>query len=319
MSADPPGDPQDGDEPEAFSLERLPPRMRRIADALTRRWPGRVTLASARSFARLEIFDRSMTIAAQFFTSVFPLLIILSVSFGSGDSERFSEWLNLPPDTRKVVDDAVNTTDSTGSYFLISVLIVLASGTSLSRAMSRAFANIWDLSKPKSKVRSAWRWVAVLAIFSTFLVVSPSIPGLAQEIPPSPTLSLLVLQSLSFLAVSGLVPWILLEGRVSIRMLVPGALLFMIVLDLSRPLIQFYLPRAIASSAEHYGTIGVAFAYISFLYMVSFGYLGCVTLGSVIARDDGWFGRLIRGEKLRRPKPDSTGQDLSGAPGAVEH
>ncbi len=296
-----PEEAEEPDPPELFSLERLSPRMRALVEKMTRRWPGRIGLASARAFARLEIFDRSMTIAAQFFTSVFPLLIILSVSLSEENSDHLADWLNLPAETKGLVDDAVTSAASTSPYWFLSLLIVLASGTSLSRALTRAFAKIWNVPKPKSKVRSAWRWLAVLAIFSSFLVFSPLIPTITTGIPPSPTVWRVVLSSLSFLAISGVVPWILLEHRVTLRMLAPGALLFAILLVSCRPLIHAYLPRALESSADHYGTIGVAFAFITFLYMVFFGYLGCATLGSVLARDDGWLGRLIRGEKLRRP------------------
>ena len=63
------------------ALGRLPPRLRRWVAWLLSRYPGRILLGTAATCIRIELFDRSMTIAAQFFTSVLPLLI-LAVSWG---------------------------------------------------------------------------------------------------------------------------------------------------------------------------------------------------------------------------------------------
>ena len=41
-------------------------------------WPGRTVLRSLQAFTRVELFDRSMTVAAQLFTSIFPILILLA-------------------------------------------------------------------------------------------------------------------------------------------------------------------------------------------------------------------------------------------------
>jgi membrane protein len=47
-----------------------------------------------------------------------------------------------------------------------------------------------------------------------------------------------------------------------------------------------WLPHALDSSADRYGSIGVAFTY-----------LAASVLGQVIATDTGWFGQWIRGER----------------------
>jgi membrane protein len=55
-----------------------------------------------------------------------------------------------------------------------------------------------------------------------------------------------------------------------------------------------YLPRALRSSADRYGTIGVAFTYIGWLYVVAFCLLLAVVFGYVLAHDEGPLGRWIR-------------------------
>jgi membrane protein len=49
------------------------------------------------------------------------------------------------------------------------------------------------------------------------------------------------------------------------------------------------------SSADRYGTIGVAFTYIGWLYVLAFCLLMTAILGQVVAQDEGALGRLIRG------------------------
>jgi membrane protein len=64
-----------------------------------------------------------------------------------------------------------------------------------------------------------------------------------------------------------------------------------------RPVAAAYLPRSLETSAERYGSIGVAFAYLTFLYILSFVLLAAAAVGQVIASDEGRLGRHIRGER----------------------
>jgi len=72
-----------------------------------------------------------------------------------------------------------------------------------------------------------------------------------------------------------------------------------------RPVGSIYLPLALQSSAERYGTIGVAFTYIGWLYVVAFCLLLAATAGHVVGRDEGALGRLIRGAR-RAPHGDDS-------------
>ena len=92
----------------------------------------------AATVARIELFDRSMSVAAQFFTSVFPILILTATWVGSA-SDQMAETLDMPKETREVLDSALQDS-STTSFGVIGALIVLISATSLSRALTRAFA-----------------------------------------------------------------------------------------------------------------------------------------------------------------------------------
>ena len=50
--------------------------LHRMLTWLRSRWFGRIVVNGLGALVRLDMFDRSMTVAAQFFTSVFPILIL---------------------------------------------------------------------------------------------------------------------------------------------------------------------------------------------------------------------------------------------------
>jgi membrane protein len=287
----------------ADRIDRLPRWLRAVVLRLMRRWPGRIALRSAAALRRIEIFDRAMTIAAQFFTSVFPLLILLALWLGPGGTRKVSTELDLPAQTQNVVQKAIEGNTET-AFGLVGLLVVLVSGTSLSRALTRAFATIWLQPRPKSRLRSAWRWVAVLTTLALFLVVARVAGTVADGVPPSPTGWRILLTFLVDFAVAIGVPWLLLEGKVPTRQIVPGALLFGSIMLWARPVAHAFLPHALDSSASHYGSIGVAFTYISYLYLLSWVFLATMTVGQVLASDEGSLGGWIRGDRgLFRKQP----------------
>jgi membrane protein len=99
------------------------------------------------------------------------------------------------------------------------------------------------------------------------------------------------------LAIGVFVPWILLAGELPTRRLVPGAAIFGLVMLFVRPASTVWLPRALESSADRYGSIGVAFTYLAWLYVVSFCFLVASVMGQVVTSDPGWFGQWIRGQR----------------------
>jgi membrane protein len=287
-------------------VERLPPRLRHVAQQLLSQWPGRILMRSSADLIRIELFDRAMTIAAQFFTSVFPLLIMLAVWLGNQNSDEIADAIDMPQQTQDVLDQALGQ-DGTAAFGVIGTLVVLISATSLSRALTRAFAVIWDLPRPKSRLVFAWRWLAVVLAMALSLVVVRAMDRFTNRIPP-PNFWELVVDAITDTAIAVFVPWVLLAGAVSARRLLPGAVLFALVMMAVRPSSALWMPRALDASAERYGAIGVAFSYITWLYVVAWCFLVAATVGQVIATDKGWFGAWVRGRPLDEVRPPPTGQ-----------
>jgi membrane protein len=284
-------------------LAHLPPRLQRVVEWLLSRWPGRIAIRTAATSIRIELFDRSMTIAAQFFTSVFPTLIMFATWIGGGSNE-IADALGIPEQTRSVLDEALDSNSDTATFGIIGTLIVLASATSLSRALTRAFSAIWGLPRPKTQLTYAWRWVAVVLALALALVTARALARYLSEIPP-PTFWQLAASLTMDLALGIFVPWILLAGEIPIRRLVAGASIFGLVMLLVRPASAVWLPRALDTSAECYGSIGVAFTYLAWLYVVAFCFLAASVMGQVVTTDSGWLGQRLQGQ----PQPATVEPD----------
>ena len=259
----------------------------------TPRWPARTILRSARAFTRVELFDRSMTVAAQLFTSLFPLLILLATWATRRDADRIADAVSMPEQSRKTLEDAVTAAGNT-AFGVVGLLVVLVSATGVSRALTRAFAMIWELPRPKSNPLSLWRWVAaVLGLVASLLAVR-GLGRLVEGVPPTGAWSAVVV-FLCDVGISLFVPWVLLAGVVRARLLVPGALIAAGVNLAVRPATLAWFPNALEESADRYGSIGVAFTYLAMLYSVALGFLATAIVGQVIATDPGRLGQWIRG------------------------
>lgn len=292
-----PADGPDSSQP-ADDTERGPSRLlvlwRRLVTWLLTHWPGRVVVRTAKSFNRVELFDRSMTIAAQLFTCIFPILILLATFATRRDSDRIADAVSMPEESRMLLEEAV-TAAGDAAFGIVGVVVVVVTATGVSRALTRAFAAIWELPRPKSSPRSVWRWIAVVLALAFSLLAVRGLGRVVSGVPPEAVWPTAVSIG-SDLAMAMFVPWILLSGLVRARLLLPGALIMALVMLAARPVIAAWLPEALETSADRYGSIGVAFTYLAMLYTVSFTLMATAILGQVIATDEGGLGRWIRAE-----------------------
>ena len=275
-------------------LAALPGWLRPRAALVLASWFGRLLLRCLTGFLQVQIFDRAMGLAAQAFTSIFPLLIIFGTILGAGQSNELADALDLPESSRRLLTDALDERGF-GTIGVLSLLIVLVSATGLARAMVRAYATVWNVGKVRSGVAAALRWLLVVILLSAFVIVSRAIGRLADD-SPFPLLTDTTTLLLADVGLTLLTPWLLLGFAVPARRLLPGALAFGLIMLAVRPAGHVYLPRALRSSSEHYGTIGLAFTYIGWLYVISFCLLAATVAGQVLAADPGLVGRVIRGE-----------------------
>jgi membrane protein len=274
-------------------LARLSPQTKRRLLWSVGNWPGRVTFRFATGLRHVQIFDRAMTIAAQMFTSVFPVIILGATLFGVDDASRAINGAGLSPEVDSVLTDVVSS-GGVGTFGVIGIIVVLISATSLSRAMTRAYDAIWRHGRTKLPPKATWRWLAAVMVLAVSVVASHKLISLVQQVPPPDFWGLLLIFAIPAF-VACFVPWMLMAGRVAPRLLIPGAVLFGVLMVLAHPIVDRYLAQSIAISAQRFGPIGVAFTYLTYLYCISWVLLASAVLGRVIVIDPGIGGRLIRG------------------------
>ena len=207
-----------------------------------------------------------MTIAAQFFTSVLPILILVATWRNARDTSRLADVLGLPEESRAVLEDAVQ--GSNGATFgVIGTLMVLVSATKSSYSFMWAFVAAWELRTPKPTLGIG---VAV-AGGSGRAGSRPggrARPGRARRRPAArPRLGGRRHRGLRHhLGAPGavgvalrLAPWP--------RLLLPGARRYALVMVAFRPASAAWLPRALDASVERYGALGVSFTYLAWLYV----------------------------------------------------
>jgi membrane protein len=267
---------------------------RRLVAWLLSHWPGRIVVRTARSVNRVELFDRSMTVAAQLFTCIFPILILLATIATRRDADRIGDTVSMPEESRAILEEAV-TAAGDAAFGIVGTVVVVVSATGVSRALTRAFATIWELPRPKTKVRFVWRWIAVVLALAFSLLAVRSLSQLVSGVPPEAVWPAAVGMACD-VAIALFVPWILLAGQVRARLLLPGAVILALLSLAVRPVMAAWLPGALETSADRYGSIGVAFTYLAMLYAVSFAFMATAILGQVIATDEGGLGRWIRSE-----------------------
>jgi membrane protein len=286
------------------AIARLPASLRGPTVWVLGTYPGRILLRTADGCLRIEIFDRAMTIAAQFFTSIVPLLILAGVVLSRNDSSWLANALAMPPAAQSVLADSIGAANST-TFGLAGLLFVIVSSTSLSRALTRAYAAVWRLPRPHTQLRAAWRWVAVVLSLALTMLLLRWLARVAATMPYSTVWEVL---GTAVLWSSGAViaPWLLMASQLPARLLIPGGLVLGCAMTAAAPITEVYLSRALETSTQRYGAIGLTFAYLSWLYIVSFALLLSALLGQSLVTDDGWLGRVLRGP-LAVPGVTATG------------
>jgi uncharacterized BrkB/YihY/UPF0761 family membrane protein len=265
----------------AMPLTRLP--VNRLTRAGVRSVPGRIVLRALRELRDLELFDRAMTLAAQAFTSVLPVLIV------SGQYRRrlnpdaqniLADNLSLDGRTANLVEQAIPVPDEGVTIAqVVGVLLLIIAATSFSRALERCFRKIWGT--PKASIRFAWRWVAaILAIVIGFVFVVAT-RFVLRGTEAASVLGFLV-EAAIWCGLWWLAAWIVINRSVSLRALLPGSVLAGIGLAVSTQVGRVYLPAALASSAEQFGVLGLAFTYIGWLFVLMSVLLAAVAIGRVL-------------------------------------
>ncbi len=264
----------------------MPPmdRLRQLEERLgafgrfMRRWVER--------FLEIEGIDRGIVLGAQTFTALFPLLITYSAVVGPDGGgaivQRLIDRFDLQDNAADSLTSLFSASDGArGQATLIGGLLVIVTALAFARAMQRLYEHAFQMEKLGLRV-SGWGllWLAGLA---AWLALQPTLDDLLP----------VGINALVSLALVGglwlLTPYLLLARRLSWLALAPCALLTTVAMTIAGVASVVAMPRLITSSAEEFGTIGVAFALIAWL--TALGWVLTVSAaGGAVLEDAGGFG-----------------------------
>ncbi|MEU4563854.1 YhjD/YihY/BrkB family envelope integrity protein [Actinoplanes sp. NPDC023936] len=260
-------------------LAAVPRRLRPGAELILGNRAGTLLLRIASELFRVQIFDRSMTLAAQAFTSIFPILIMFGALFGHRARDQLNRVLQVPDSSARLIDEALSGSRN-GAFGVAGSLIVIISATGLARALTRSYRAIWSEPGRRGAVATAWQIGAVLMM--VFFLVAIRVLGWLAGMLPAPHVTGVVVTLLSDFVLAVALPRILLGPGLPRNRLLVSAAVFGAAMVGVRAVGSVYLPRALQASADRYGTIGLAFTYIGWLYVISFCLLLCAVIGAVL-------------------------------------
>jgi membrane protein len=262
---------------------RIPPR---LAD--TQKAPLRLLLAPAgpliawlERLAAIQAVDRGVALGALAFSSLFPLLIVYSAVAPAIASHDFAEEivkrLALSGAAAQSMREVFAPSSTVAhSVTVIGFVLVLFSALSLARALQRLYELAYEL--PAVGIRGTpWHllWIALIPVYISLRPLVAGIAGGWWHVAGSLLLGFVV-----WLAT----PYVLLERRLQWRELLPGAALAALGMTALMGFSVVYLPHSLSASAKQFGTIGVAFALLSWLVLAGFVLVGSAAGGAVARR-----------------------------------
>ena len=230
-----------------------------------------VALRSLQRYLAIDGTQRSLVLAGQAFSALIPLLIVLSTILSSNGGAQLAQRVNARFRLTGNGADAVRTlfdqpAGAAQSVTVGSALLLIISGLSCARTMQRTYEVAWRL--PPRGVRGTLGGAGALILLLTQILLLSLLAGFLRQAPAGSVLEFLVRATASsalWLALQHL----FLGGRVTWRRLVPGAITAGVGQQGVAALSTLWIPHVIESNASRYGAIGVSFALLSWLVLIS--------------------------------------------------
>jgi membrane protein len=247
----------------------------------------------------VRFLDRTVILAAQAFSAILPLFIVVATISPQpgGDSPGvfMARRLGLTAEDVSSLQSVVAPPPSArASIGIVGVVLALLTATSFARALQRSHELAWRL--PRTGLRAAWRPLALVIGLAVYVELLFLFGRLVRGVPAGTLVEDLVTFAGGWALWTGS-GWILLGGRVRLRLLAAGGLLTTVGFTVLRRLSAIYLPTLVASNQQQYGLLGVAFTLYSWLSACAFIIVVATVVGAVLAEDPGRLGQFIRASR----------------------
>jgi membrane protein len=224
-----------------------------------------------RRYIAIRGTERALVIAGQCFTAIIPLLIVVVTLTSSADGAALAQRINSRFHLTGAAQEAVNTLFGRppgveSAVTLGSVILLVASGLSLSRTLQRTYEAAWEL--PARGLRGTANGLAALGILLSQIILLSLLASLLRDVAAA-TLLTIVGRSALAVALWLALQYVLLARRIPWRRLLPGALVAGLGQQLVSAASAVWMPHLITTNTARYGVIGVAFALLSWLLVVA--------------------------------------------------
>jgi hypothetical protein len=175
----------------------------------------------------VRFLDRSVILAAQAFSAILPLFIVIATISpkpgGDSPAAFMARRLGLAAEDVSSLQSAVAPPPSArASVGVVGVVLALLTATSFARALQRSYELAWRL--PRAGLRAAWRPLALVLGLAVYVELLFLFGRLVRGVPAGTLLEDLVTFMGAWALWSGS-GWVLLGGRVRLRLLAAGGLL----------------------------------------------------------------------------------------------
>jgi membrane protein len=209
----------------------------------------------------------------QAFLSLFPLMLVaiavlgfVAVGSQTDVAGKLVDQLSLKGESAKMVTDAVSSAKSSRkSASIVGFLGLLWSSLGLVGALQYAYNSVWQVNDRgvKDKVFGLFWLGGAAVLFVGGAAATTALRWLPGFLAPLGVL-------ITFVVSLGLWMWtlrVLPNTKLPWRRLLPGALLGAIGLEVLKVLGAYYVPKAVASSSQLYGSLGIVFALLAWLLL----------------------------------------------------
>jgi membrane protein len=268
------------------------PVLKELVARLEETFPGRCL----RSFLVLGGIDRAMVISSQALTALIPLLLLVSTLAPASRRDLVSRALIRRFELKGEAADAVREVFAqpvgASSVGVLSVVILVFSGVSLARRMQRMYQDAWRLGHLPG-VRGSFNTFLGLGALLLDIALLYLARSLVRALPLDWLLGVPV-SLVTALLLWTFIPWLLLDGRVHWRRLIPTGAVATLCSGLYGIASTIYMPRMMEAYSERYGLFGVTLALVGWLLSIALIVVSATVVGAEFDRSEGWFARRVR-------------------------
>jgi len=248
--------------------------------------------------------DRALVLAAQAFTALIPLLLLVAALAPADQRDVVSRAVTgrfrLTGDAAAAVDQLFAHSGSS-SVGLLSGFLLLLSGISLTRRMQRMYQQAWRLEVPAGAGRALHAALGLTALLLGISVLYTA-RALVGSLPWSQVLLLVVSVGTSFVLYTT-VPWLLLDRRLPWRRLVPTGAVTAVCVSAYGVASTVYVPRLMETYSRRYGLFGVTLALVGWLLAIAVIVVASAVVAAEFDRAQEPWARRLRSRLRIVPSP----------------